>query len=59
MNRILIPIAIVAVALFWAWSAVVVVREDQQAVVRSFNAIQRAQTDAGISFKLPAPFVAV
>lgn len=59
MNRILIPIAIVAVALFWAWSAVVVVREDQQAVVRSFNAIQRAQTDAGISFKLPAPFGSV
>ena len=55
MNRILIPVAIVVVFVLWALSAVVIVREDQQVVVRSFNAIQRAETDAGLSLKLPAP----
>ena len=59
MNRILIPVAIVAVVVLWALSAVVVVREDQQAVIRSFNAIQRAETDAGLSFKLLAPLGSV
>ena len=59
MNRILIPVAIVVVIALWAFSAVVIVREDQQAVIRSFNAIQRSQTDAGLSFKLPSPFGSV
>ncbi len=59
MNRILIPVAIVVVFVLWALSAVVIVREDQQVVVRSFNAIQRAETDAGLSLKLPAPLGSV
>ncbi|MDA8604372.1 SPFH domain-containing protein [Alphaproteobacteria bacterium] len=59
MNRILIPVAIVVVFVLWVFSAVVIVREDQQAVVRSFNAIQRAETDAGLSLKLPAPLGSV
>jgi len=59
MNRILIPVAVVVVFVLWAFSAVVIVREDQQAVIRSFNAIQRAETDAGLSFKLPAPLGSV
>ena len=35
MNRILIPVAIVVVFALWAFSAVVIVREDQQAVIRA------------------------
>ena len=54
MNRILIPVAIVVVIALWAFSAVVIVREDQQAVIRSFNAIAFAD-DTGLSFKLPSP----
>jgi len=57
MNRLVIALIAVALALYVLVSSIFVVNERQQAIVTRFGEIQRVITEPGLNFKIPTDIV--